>query len=217
MRHVSKHRVIAAAGRTVLGAAVVLSGWLMQPAYAYAYDSVRLAAALGALTAQTFPDWEKQARAGDPVAQNVIGMAYKYGDVVPQNHAQSLHWFEQAAQQGDADAQFNLGRIYGKATGSVYGKQRAVPRDDVTAAFWYRKAAEQNYAPAQLNLGQMYAEGGLSFPRDLAQAYFWTQLSAVDGDQAVAAQLASYLSEMRPADKGRAQQLAAEWKQRHPQ
>jgi uncharacterized protein len=215
MRHVSKHRVIAVAGRTVLGAAVVLSGWLMQPAYAY--DSVRLAAALDALTAQTFPDWEKQARAGDPVAQNVVGMAYKYGDVVPQNHSQSLHWFKQAAQQGDADAQFNLGRIYGKATGAVYGKQRAVPRDDVTAAFWYRKAAEQNYGPAQLNLGQMYAEGSPSFPRDLGQAYFWTQLSAVDGDQAASAQLASYLSEMRPADKGLAQQLASEWKQRHPQ
>jgi len=162
------------------------------------------------LTAQTFPDWEKQARAGNPVAQNVVGMAYKYGDVVPQNHALSLHWFEQAAQQGDADAQFNLGRIYGKTIGPVYGKQRSVPRDDVTAAFWYRKAAEQNYAPAQLNLGQMYAEGGPSFPRDLSQAYFWTRLGAVDGNQAAAAQLASYLSEMSLADKGRAQQLASE-------
>lgn len=215
MKHISKRRVIAVAGRTVLGAAVVLSGWLMQPAYAY--DSVRLAAALDGLNARTFPDWESQAHAGDPLAQNVVGMAYKYGDVVPQNHARSLHWFQQAAQQGDADAQFNLGRIYGKATGSVYGKQRAIPRDDITAAFWYRKAAEQNYAPAQLNLGQMYAEGGLSFPRDLGAAYFWTQLSAVDGDQAAAAQLASYLNEMRPADKDRAQQLASEWKQRHPQ
>lgn len=82
MKHITKYRVIAVASRTVLGAAVVLSGWLMQPDYAY--DSVRLAAASDGSHAQTFPDWESQARAGDPVAQNVVGMAYKYGDVVPQ-------------------------------------------------------------------------------------------------------------------------------------
>lgn len=34
-----------------------------------------------------------------------------------QSHALSLYWFQQAANQGGADAQFNLGRIYGKAIG----------------------------------------------------------------------------------------------------
>ena len=62
----------------------------------------------------------------DPLAQNVMGMAYKYGIGTNQNHAMSLEWFRKAADQGDADAQFNLGRIYGKATGS-YAKMRAAP------------------------------------------------------------------------------------------
>jgi hypothetical protein len=69
-------------------------------------------------------------------------------------------------QSRDPPMQFNLGRIYGKATG-IYGKQRAAPQDDATAALWYRKAAEQNYAPAQFNLSEMYAEGSPHFPRDL--------------------------------------------------
>lgn len=210
-----KRSVIAVTSRQVLCTAMFVAGCLVQPAYAY--DSARLASALDSLSPQTFPDWEKQARAGDAMAQNVVGMAYKYGDAVPQNHALSLRWFQKAAQQGDADAQFNLGRIHGKATGSVYGKQRAASRDDITAAFWYRKAAEQNYGPAQFNLGQMYAEGSPSFPRDLAQAYFWTQLAAANGDRQAATQLAKYESELSTADRQSVLQLTAEWRQRHRQ
>jgi TPR repeat protein len=159
----------------------------MQPAFAY--DSAKLAAALESLTPATFANWERRARAGDALAQNVVGMAYKYGEVVPQNHDRSFAWFRKAAEQGDADAQFNMGRIYGKATGPVYGKQRAAPRDDTAAAYWYRKAAEQNYVPAQFNLAQMYAQGGPSFPHDLAQACFWLQKAAAGGDPTASEQL----------------------------
>jgi TPR repeat protein len=55
------------------------------------------------------------------------------------------------AEQGDSDAQYNLGVMY--ATGE------GVPENDKTAVKWYTKAAEQGYASAQYNLGVMYYNG----------------------------------------------------------
>ena len=49
------------------------------------------------------------------------------------------------AEQGDVEAQFNLGVRYGTGEG--------VPQDDVEAVRWYRLAAEQGSARAQYNLG----------------------------------------------------------------
>jgi TPR repeat protein len=44
-------------------------------------------------------------------------------------------------EQGDAEAQNNLGMMYANGEG--------VTRDDKQAAFWFRKAAEQGYAKTQ--------------------------------------------------------------------
>ena len=51
------------------------------------------------------------------------------------------------AEQGDVDAQFNLGYMYNNGEG--------VPENDKTAVKWYTKAAEQGHASAQTNLGVM--------------------------------------------------------------
>ncbi len=214
MKYLRECRWVTKAARQVIGIATLLASSSLQPAFAY--DSARLAAALDTLSEETLPDWETKASAGDPVAQNVVGMAYKYGEVAPQDPALSLQWFLKAAQQGDADAQFNLGRIYGKATGLIYGKERAAPRDDATAATWYRKAAEQNYAPAQFNLAQMYAEGSPSFARDRSQAFFWMQRASSGGDQNASAQVAKMESALSQADRNKVQTYLAAWRRRHP-
>ena len=177
---------------------------------AFAYDSAKLAAALESLTAESFPQWEAKARSGDAVAQDVVGMAYKYGEVTPQDHVKSLQSFLKAAENGDADAQFNLGRIYGKATGFVYEKQRAAPRDDVLAAKWYRKAAEQGYAPAQLNLATMYLEGSSMLPVDRAQGYFWLQRAGTAGDQSARARLEEVRLSLTQSEKERLALLNAQ-------
>ena len=65
--------------------------------------------------------------------------------------AQDYEATRDAAEQGDADAQYNLGAMY--VTG------RGVPQDDAEALRWYRLAAEQGNARAQLNLGVMYDTG----------------------------------------------------------
>ena len=52
------------------------------------------------------------------------------------------------AEQGDADAQFNLAVLY------YYGD--GVPQDYAKARQWWEQAAAQGHADAQYNLGQLY-------------------------------------------------------------
>lgn len=203
--------LIVRTGR-LAGTAVLLAACMLPTALAY--DSAKLEAALDSLSAASFLAWEKRARAGDPVAQNVVGMAYKYGEVTAQSPSLSLHWFLKSARQGDADAQFNLGRIYGKATGSVYGKQRAAPRDDVAATHWYKSAAEQGYAPAQRNLADMYAEGSPTVPQDRTRAVFWLKRAAAAGDPAASGLAEKLKNELTTFEKQGFQTMEIQWSQR---
>ena len=77
------------------------------------------------------------------------------------------------AEQGDADAQFNLGVMYDIGQG--------VLQDDAEAVRWYRLAAEQGDATAQYNLGNMYANGE-GVLKDAAEAVRWYRLAAEQGD-----------------------------------
>ena len=70
---------------------------------------------------------------------------YVKGQGVPQDYAEAVKWFRKAADQGDADAQNNLGQMY--ITG------QGVPKDDGEAIKWFRKAADQENAVAQEKFG----------------------------------------------------------------
>jgi TPR repeat protein len=65
---------------------------------------------------------------------------------------ESVKWFRLAAEQGLAQAQFNLGNAYSKGEG--------VSVDKVEGIKWYRLAAEQGVAGAQCNLGVMHMKHG---------------------------------------------------------
>jgi TPR repeat protein len=78
--------------------------------------------------------------------------------------ATALKEWRPLAEQGDADAQSNLGVMYYNGNG--------VPQDYAQAVKWYRKAAEQGHADAQSNLGVMYDKGE-GVPQDYAQAVKW--------------------------------------------
>ena len=106
----------------------------------------------------------------------------------------------EAAVQGDAEAQFNLGVSYDNGKG--------VPKDYQQAVSWYRKAAEQGHAKAQFNLGMSYANGQ-GVPKDDQQAIAWLRKSAEQGD--VNAQF--YLGVSYVSGQGKAQdyQRAATW------
>lgn len=99
---------------------------------------------------------------------------------------------EKKAEQGDADAQFNLG--------AMYDEGRDVPRDYRKAFRWYSKAADQGILEAQNNLGTMYHHGeGVS--QDHKKAIGWYQKAA---DQGVA-QAQYNLGEMHYNGYGTAQ------------
>jgi uncharacterized protein len=138
--------------------------------------------ALETLSPETVEAWRKKAESGDALAQNVLGMAYKYGIAVPQDHRNSLTWFRRAGEQGHPDAQFNLARIYGKAEGLYLKRGRVVPQDNVEAAKWLRRAADQGYLPAQAKLGELLMEGGHGLSADLVDAYYWLSKAASAGD-----------------------------------
>jgi TPR repeat protein len=101
---------------------------------------------------------------------------YAEGRGVSQNDVEALQWFRRAANQGNADAQFNLGVMYANGQG--------VPQDEAEAVKWYRLAADQGNAYARTNLGLMYA-GGRGVPQDSSEAVKWYRLAA-DQDAAAA-------------------------------
>ena len=63
------------------------------------------------------------------------GLMYDNGEGVPEDDATAVKWYTKAAEQGNADAQYNLGLCMTDG--------RGVPEDDATAVKWYTKAAEQ--------------------------------------------------------------------------
>ncbi len=128
--------------------------------------------------------------------------AYNRGD-----YATALREWRALAEQGDANAQYNLGLM------NYHG--RGVPQDYTQAMRWYRKAAEQGNARAQSSLGSMHARGD-GVPQDYVRAHMWFDLSAsLDTAGTTHANAAKYrdiiIKRMTPARIAEAQRLAREW------
>ena len=103
------------------------------------------------------------------------------------------------AEQGDAEAQFNLGFMYANGEG--------VPEDDAEAVRWYRMAAEQGYARAQSILGLMYANGE-GVPENYVRAYAWLNLAAAQGHETAVSAKADVEGLMTAAQIAEAQELS---------
>ena len=88
------------------------------------------------------------------------------------DYATALQHFEPLAEQGDTDAQFNLGLMYDLGSG--------VTEDDAEAAMWYRRSAEQGHAVAQFNLGVMY-DNGEGVAQNALEAVAWYRRAAEQG------------------------------------
>ena len=82
--------------------------------------------------------------------------------------------YREEAEQGDAKAQYKLGRCYAKGLG--------VDKDWVEAVKWYRMAAEQGDAKAQYKLGRCYALGVGVDKYDMVEAAKWYRMAAEQGD-----------------------------------
>tara|TARA_R110002073_G_scaffold7963_4_gene44491 strand:+ start:6643 stop:11175 length:4533 start_codon:yes stop_codon:yes gene_type:complete len=101
------------------------------------------------------------------------GLAYAFGDGVPQNDRNAFNLFFSAAVKGYALAQYKVGVAY------AYGE--GVRQDNRQAAEWYQKAAEQGYTIAQRNLAMMYLDG-TGIQQDKVQALAWYKVVASQGN-----------------------------------
>ena len=117
-----------------------------------------------------------KAERGDAFAQCVLAECYDGVDCegIPHDYAKARQWYEKAATQGFAEAQFNLGAMYENGHG--------VRQDYAKARQWYEKAAAQGVAEAQSNLGFMYAHGH-GVRQNVQTAKEWFSKSCDNGDQ----------------------------------
>ncbi len=124
--------------------------------------------------------------------------AYDKGD-----YATALKEWRPLADQGDAEAQSNLGVMYDNG--------RGVPQDDAQAVRWYRLAAEQGHADAQFNLGWMYHQGR-GVPQDDVLGHMWVNLAAAQGIEPARKVRDKLVELMTPAQTDEARRLARKWK-----
>lgn len=117
-----------------------------------------------------------------------------------QNYTEAVKWYRKAAEQGNADAQNNLGFCYSKGYGITQSRAEAIK--------WYRKAAEQGNAAAQNNLGDCYYYGR-SVAQDYIEAVRWYRMAAEQGDAVAQNNLGFCYSKGYGITQGRAE--AAKW------
>jgi hypothetical protein len=118
---------------------------------------------------------KQRAASGDAWAQLNLGAAYDNGLGIERDVERALYWYQLAAEQGLAEAQFNLAHLLVEEEIST-----------VAAAEWMHKAAEQGMVDAQYLLGIIYAEG-IGVEVDDAKARLWLQ-RAIEQGQTDAAQ-----------------------------
>lgn len=109
-----------------------------------------------------------EAKSGDAFAQNKIGNLARGYD-----NAAALAWYRKSADQGYANAQYNVGLCYYNGFGTAINYTEA--------AAWYRKSVAQGYDKAQYNLGTMY-KSGKGVPQDLVQALSLYRKAAEQGN-----------------------------------
>jgi TPR repeat protein len=125
----------------------------------------------------------RKANAGDPVAQQELGVRYLLGRGVEADSTKAAYWFFKAAEQNMISSRFNYGillyhgwgiswnpfesyrafLIAAEAgmheaefvVGLHYTENLVVPRNYATALEWVRKAADGGYAPAKEALPEL--------------------------------------------------------------
>ncbi len=129
------------------------------------------------------------------------------GHIAPtRSHTLSPQELRRLADQGDPDAQYQLGILYHDGS--------TVPRSDAQAVQWFQRAAEQGYVRAQSTLGAYYW-AGRGVPQDYSKAYFWSQLALAQGDQNSKSRLEGLSAQMTRAQVAEARQQAEAWLHAH--
>lgn len=97
--------------------------------------------------------------------------------------AADLTSLQKSADAGDAEAQFQVGRVYLRGDG--------VPKDEGKAAEWFRRAAEQGTARSQVMLAGMLLQGR-GAEKNVDEALIWYRRAAEQGDESAQLALAEH-------------------------
>ena len=85
----------------------------------------------------------------------MVGLFHAFGRGIPLDFKQAVHWYEKAALQGYADAEYNLAVLYARGEG--------VPQDPKQALAYLLKAAEHGEPPvlalAPCRVGECFEHG----------------------------------------------------------
>jgi TPR repeat protein len=88
------------------------------------------------------------------------------------HYKQAYALWQPLAEQGDPDAQYNIGLLYMNGLG--------VTKNDRTALLWFTRAGQQGLADAQYNAGVMFYLGKGVYPSNKTAVQWW-ELAAAKG------------------------------------
>jgi TPR repeat protein len=114
-----------------------------------------------------------KAMAGDATAQYHLAQLYKTGIGMSPDAADAVRWFQAAAKQGNAGAEFQMGLYH-------YSGGPGIKTDFKKAFEWTSQAAKQGNLFAQFNLGIFYQDGS-GVERNPREAIKWIRAAAQGG------------------------------------
>ena len=118
-------------------------------------------------------DTRRLAEAGDAHAQFELGEAYHKGEGVPQDYAEALNWYRNAAEQSHLYAITNLGDMFESGEG--------VAQDHLEAFHWYRRAADIALLDLERNEGWKWDPDALPYVFQKAAEYGYAKAQFVLG------------------------------------
>jgi localization factor PodJL len=147
-------------------------------------------------------------------------------------------WYERAAAQGFAPAQYRLANLYENGKGvakdleqarlwyqraaeagnrmsmhnlaSLYASGNLGKQEFAKAAEWFEQAADRGMTDSQFNLGMLYARG-LGVPQNLETSYKWFSLAADKGDKDAGKARDDVAASLDAETMARAKSAAATW------
>lgn len=175
--------------------AVALLGWFYDTGRHVSRDFTRAA------------EYYRRVVRNNPSVQWRLGVMYDLGQGVPENPAEALRLFRQAAGNDDINAHVSLGVMYANG--------RGVPADYVQSMRYYRRAAELGSGAGFLGVGFLYQHGlGVAPSANEAAAWFLAAQALRDSRARDAlAQLALPPAQMQAA-VNRANQLLQSYRRR---
>ena len=124
----------------------------------------------------------------------------------PQRQAEWMQRVHQAAEQGNKDAQYELGYRYAHGSG--------IAKDEAEALRWFRLAAEQGLPEAQTALGLMYSRGE-GAPRNVVSGYAWLSTAAAQGEETAMTAEKLVVQLLAPSELADARRRSEEYKVRY--